>query len=676
MVQPLGDGRIGAVKEAPVRVLVQEGPGNDRDAARPGYAVVVDRPVGGADVGNRAVVPLRVGHVLDPLGVERVVPEEVGLAPGLGRAVAQPPLPLVALRAVGRDASVVAAHAPDDVTIDAVEQGIGAGELAGGLQVVADDAALDRVGAGGSRVPGELDVPEPVQREARLVGLEVAAPERVDIRDLRAAQVVHVEHAVVAQPFREAHPHLLARRALHAQTAPSCEVLAHVVHEYPGLHLLHRHRLHRARDADGVDHGGRHDAGGRLHQLRLLPRGVVKSRLGPSLELLPGVVFLAVVFVVGDDRPVGAQLPGLVAEHVLGAAVVVFEVKLEQKPGSAEGLRFRLGEPGRVEPAVSEHDPDGVPALPERRGDVVGHVEHALSVVAQGRRQSLVAYLLPVEIQLGPAQPGIADGRAADFPLGREFLPQPARGEATGSVGGRPGLPFDLQPDPLRLPVHGLQQTHGPLGGTAPARRIALVVPDAHLPVTGAQRAEGLPLVGHVDGVRCVDLAAVPEVAVSPLEHLGGGRHHDLVGRLARAAAARVDDPAQPRLGHVYALGIDQVFAAEISDRRGPREGRPEESREGDRLFRSQVSPLSLANGSHPPSRCPSYSARCAMLMLVSLSSMRAIGAGARSIPAETPGEVKNFPSSHLISRDRRLRPTPPSASPRNPGPPRRRSAG
>ena len=56
--------------------------------------------------------------------------------------VAGPAQPLVALRAVGRDVEEVAAHAPDDVLVQPVEQRVGALEPAGALHVgVADDRA-------------------------------------------------------------------------------------------------------------------------------------------------------------------------------------------------------------------------------------------------------------------------------------------------------------------------------------------------------------------------------------------------------------------------------------------------------------------------------------------------------------------------------------------------------
>src|SRR5579863_6789012 len=59
-----------------------------------------------------------------------------------------------------------------------------------------------------------------------------------------------------------------------------------------------------------------------------------------------------------------------------------------------------------------------------------------------------------------------------------------------------------------------------------------------------------------------------------------------------------------------------------------------------------QANPWIFANGSRDGSRCHSYSIRIATCSAVLTSTSRAIVASVISIPAETPDEVMNLPSS------------------------------
>src|SRR4029077_18006865 len=99
-------------------------------------------PVRRADIGDAAVRLLGIGHILEPFRVKGGGVKEIGFAFGFGGAVAAPALALVALRAIGGDAAVIAAHSPADVLIKPVQQRIRASKLAGALEVVVDDAAF------------------------------------------------------------------------------------------------------------------------------------------------------------------------------------------------------------------------------------------------------------------------------------------------------------------------------------------------------------------------------------------------------------------------------------------------------------------------------------------------------------------------------------------------------
>ena len=76
-----------------------------------------------------------------------------------------------------------------------------------------DDAAVERVERRLAGKAGHLDEAEAVIGEARLPGLGAAALERVDVGDLRAADVGQVERAVGLERFGVAQRDLRARGA-------------------------------------------------------------------------------------------------------------------------------------------------------------------------------------------------------------------------------------------------------------------------------------------------------------------------------------------------------------------------------------------------------------------------------------------------------------------------------
>ena len=104
----------------------------------------------GLDVGEGAFGRLAVVDVDQPLGEEgghvgvhrRRADEDLG--------VAHPAQTLVALRTIGGNADVVSALAPDDVRLELVDAGIGAGEFAGTGHIGAEHDA--RHGVAGTPV--------------------------------------------------------------------------------------------------------------------------------------------------------------------------------------------------------------------------------------------------------------------------------------------------------------------------------------------------------------------------------------------------------------------------------------------------------------------------------------------------------------------------------------------
>ncbi len=99
-------------------------PRNDERGGRECDAVCVERPESGGKIGEAAVRKLRVLHIPDPLRIKRGGAEHVHLALRFLCPVSKPPLPLVSLRAVRWNASVVPSHTPVDAVVDPVQQGL------------------------------------------------------------------------------------------------------------------------------------------------------------------------------------------------------------------------------------------------------------------------------------------------------------------------------------------------------------------------------------------------------------------------------------------------------------------------------------------------------------------------------------------------------------------------
>ena len=176
VVDPLDHARIGTGDHLRVAELFVQSARDDDQAAGPGDIVAVERPVGRTHVRDAAVLFLRVHDVLHPLGVERDILKQERLAFRLDRAIAQPTLSLVTLRAIGGNAAIVAAHTPQDIGVDAIDRRLRTGEGPGARQIIVHHAAFDRIQRGTARISGHLHEAKTVVGEARLVGLRCPGP--------------------------------------------------------------------------------------------------------------------------------------------------------------------------------------------------------------------------------------------------------------------------------------------------------------------------------------------------------------------------------------------------------------------------------------------------------------------------------------------------------------------
>ena len=204
-----------------------------------------------------------------------------------------------------------------------------------------------------------------------------------------------------------------------------------------------------------------------------LPARVVETRTRPARHLAPGVVFLAVEFVVRSGGTRVVKPPVGVADHVLDRAVLVFEAELEQQLGKPVG-RHRHGDvsAGGEITAVAQDDADRIVA----RMDVAGHVERdvkgAAVVSGQGRVHELVADPLAVQVQVEEAEAANVGRRPSDLFGDLELVAQQSRGQAAVV------RPADLAPRGRSRPARLL--------GMLPRRVVkAILFPARDFPVAG-----------------------------------------------------------------------------------------------------------------------------------------------------------------------------------------------
>ena len=348
---------------------------------------------------------------------------------------------------VGRCAHRVVQDRAAIVLPDGVQQLVGGVERAGGTHVGVGHPGDDRCRTRCAGESGHLEVAEPVIGEAGLVGLGPArAGQDVAVGRGRVTVGGGVDGAVVGEVLGRLHPDGRAPGAGHLQPLPAGDVLAEVVHEHSRPRLGDTHRaqgLHHVHHRHRAGHQGRPGCRDRGH--RLPARGVI-ARLIPPGPVDAGVVGLAVVDVVRDDRT-GGPAPALRAGgEVLPAPIGVGDRDQPDRLLGAEPAEAVRAEAGTV--PAPEPDPDRVGAAAQGRGDVVGLVQGALLVRGAARGQPVVADHAAVDVQLVEPQTGhVGAGRAnragqceraAQHRRGRAVVQQ---GDATAGVQPAPRPP-------------------------------------------------------------------------------------------------------------------------------------------------------------------------------------------------------------------------------------------
>jgi hypothetical protein len=210
-----------------VTVLIVEHIGHREPGGRPRDVVVVDIPVARRHIGDNAVDVLCLGNVLQPLGIEAVVIEDEAFAQRAHGTVAEPPHALIALRAVGGHAAIVATYAPVGIMVDAVEHVVGGRQLARRGHLVVEHDAPEVVEAGRFTIATELHVAEAMIGERRLPRGGGAIAD-VSIGGLCRPQVSGVDGAICFQCFHKVETQRVAGLTLHFHLHPAHHVLSHV----------------------------------------------------------------------------------------------------------------------------------------------------------------------------------------------------------------------------------------------------------------------------------------------------------------------------------------------------------------------------------------------------------------------------------------------------------------
>src|SRR5262249_49029142 len=126
VIDPTLHGRVMALDDLAVAVLVPQHTGQYDSSAGPGHVVRVKRPVRRTNIRQSLVLFLGVSNILKPFGIKRCCIEQKSLTAGNGTATPKPALPFIALGTIRRYAAVVAANGPTRSLVNPVQQRIGA----------------------------------------------------------------------------------------------------------------------------------------------------------------------------------------------------------------------------------------------------------------------------------------------------------------------------------------------------------------------------------------------------------------------------------------------------------------------------------------------------------------------------------------------------------------------
>jgi hypothetical protein len=459
--------------------------------------------------------------------------------------VTGPAEPLVALRAVDRHVEEVAAHRPDDVVVEPVEQRVRGGEPTGAAEVSANHDGF-QVGRRQVGHAVQLGVAETVEGQRRLEQLLLVAGDKVGVGGLGAAQreggqLSALQHLGV--PDGHGRP---GSEPAHGDPGPADEVLPEIDQRAAsrrlpylpcGDHLGDPHRGSSGRD-QAVQAPGDH----------------LDRRGGKPLQVRPAaqVGVLAVEEVVGNHLAL-PRPPGGVGPEYQSAAVGEGHFQLrEQREPVAVGRDEPEPEPAS-EPTIAEQELEAVRADPELVGHVVGLVAQPVTVCGPTWGQDVVTDPAAVEgghvhaMRSGVKPRGLH--RTGDVECARHQGRRLFRCALRGRT------------DEARLPVGGGEQAG--LGGgrwTPVAPVVAVGDPDPDRHRGPGREVRRRPW--HQDLVRAVDAVGGRRVRPGDLDLVRGLLVPGLRGRRR---------PGQPRPGRAESKHRCGVGAVLESGRRGGR---------------------------------------------------------------------------------------------------------
>ena len=240
-----------------------------------------------------------------------------------------------------------------------------------------------------------------------------------------------VDKPILGQRLAGNEPQLLTRLATDGDFRKPAQVLTHVEHKDGIL-------------ADGVPYA---EALHNLHRFSYLfaqcaTRSLLNDHRVPFFfPFQPRVVVLAAIDAVERN---GRQcpLPRMIADHIVGRAVVIGYVQAEQQCGRAEGyLHLRIALALLVVESVAQQDTnlEQGGGRREESSDIVGVVEHRFVVVAPQRGKLAITDFLSVQCQLIEAETTDVDSSPLDTFTERHVTPDadaPVRQWVNSSPGG------------------------------------------------------------------------------------------------------------------------------------------------------------------------------------------------------------------------------------------------
>ena len=227
---------------------------------------------------------------------------------------------------------------------------------------------------------------------------------------MRAAQVVHIQAAVVLQRFGETHLDRLVLLPFQRYGQPSDQILPHIDDVGTVVQLVDRNRVHRIHRHDVRIALSDQFASRSAYLPGLHPCAVVEAVFVPALHLIIGVILLAVEFVVGDDRAVGGQFPTVVADYDRFRTVFISDFQLCQQLRVAE-LTQRTEQTGRriaqthreIAPVAEDH-PDRILLVLQELHHVENIVVDRLRIVGSRRCEDVLVDLAAVQVAFVKAQ--------------------------------------------------------------------------------------------------------------------------------------------------------------------------------------------------------------------------------------------------------------------------------